>query len=137
MIILEIMMSLLKSVIRHEKVKFLIIGGYNTLFSLILGNLMYYFLPLNYTIIAIALYIISVTNSYMTYKIFLFKTKGNILKELIRANITYLSTFCLNLFLMFVFVSILQMEKIIAFNIASVIVVIVIYTMHKFFTFKQ
>lgn len=131
------MISNLKRLIANQKIKFLIVGGYNTSFSFALGNAMYYFLPFHYTVIAILSYIISVLNSYTTYKLFVFKTKGNVLHEIIKANITYISTFFLSLSLMFLSITILKINKVLAFNIVSVVIVTITYFAHNFFTFKN
>lgn len=119
----------------NPKIKFLVIGVYNTAFSLIIGNLAYYFIKLPYAVIAVIVYVISVSNSYFSYELFLFKTRQKLSKGLLKANITYLGTFLLNLALMFVFINIFGIDRVLAFNIVSVIVVVVLYFLHKHFTF--
>ncbi len=122
--------------IKHNReIKFLIVGGYNTVFSLALGNLCYYFLELPYPIIAVIVYVISVLNSYFSYEFLVFKTKQNRWKGLMKANATYLLAFFINLLLMFICINLLGMNKVLAFNIVSVIVVTIIYFLHRHFTF--
>ena len=130
------MFDKLINLLKHNReVKFLIVGGYNTAFGLVLGNLCYYFLELPYLVIAVIIHVISVLNSYFSYEFLVFKTKQNRWKGFMKANVIYLLAFFINLFLMFVFVSLLGVDKIIAFNIVTTIVVIMLYILHKNFTF--
>ena len=119
-----------------QKILFLIVGAYNTLFSLVFGNLCYYFLKLPYPIITAIIYIVSILNSYFNYEFFVFKTKQNISKGLSKASLSYLGAFLINLLLMFICIDLLNMNRITAFNIVSVIVVTLTYFLHKNFTYK-
>jgi putative flippase GtrA len=120
----------------NQELKFLFVGAYNTLFSFVVGNLCFYFIDLPYLVNMIIIYHISILNSYFCYKIFIFKTKGNVVRELVKANMTYLTTLMINLLLMFIAVKVLNFNKMLAFNIVSIIVVAITYFMHKNFTFK-
>lgn len=130
------MFKRLINLIKHNReIKFLIVGGYNTAFGLVLGNLCYYFLELPYPVIAVIVYVISVLNSYFSYEFLVFKTKQNRWKGFMKANATYLLAFVINLFLMFVAINLLGMNKVLAFNIITAIVVTIIYFLHRNFTF--
>ena len=120
-----------------REIKFLIVGAYNTIFSFALGNIFFYFLKLPYFIILAAVHVISIMNSYSSYKIFVFRTKGHVIKELLKANATYAAAFVINLLLMFIFINLLGMGRVLAFNISTIIVVATTYFLHKNFTFKN
>ena len=81
-----------------ESVRFLAIGGFNTLFgvadSLVMVKLMLLIVPTQpKTMGTVAIAISSVLNigvSFLTYKWFVFRTKGNYLKEYLRSLLIYL-----------------------------------------------
>ena len=136
LLLIKKMLNRLINLIKHNReVKFLIVGGYNTAFGLGFGNLCYYFLELPYPVIALTVYVVSVLNSYFSYEFFVFKTKQNRLKGLMKANATYLLAFLINLLLMFVCINLLGMNRVLAFNLVSAIVVTMLYFLHRHFTF--
>jgi len=65
-----------------ELIKFGMVGTWNTVFGYLLLFTMYHFFPkLHYMIIFYICNAIGLVNSYLCYKIFVFKTKKNYLKE--------------------------------------------------------
>lgn len=81
-----------------ESVRFLVIGGLNTLFgiadSLVMVKLMLLIVPTHpKTMGTVAIGLSSMINigvSFLTYKWFVFRTKGNYLKEYLRSLLIYL-----------------------------------------------
>lgn len=130
-------MNFILEIFYSQNFKFLLIGGINTLISLIIGNLLYFFLKFHYTIIATINHVICVFISFCMYRKFVFNTqKTPFLKSFLKANITYAVNLLLNLICMYIAIDLMHLSKNIAFNIVSIILIIVLYFMHKFFTFK-
>jgi putative flippase GtrA len=81
-----------------ESVRFLVIGGFNTLFGIVdsfvmvkLALLIVPSQPKTMGTVAIAVSsVINIGVSFLTYKWFVFRTKGNYLKEYLRSLLIYL-----------------------------------------------
>lgn len=65
-----------------EKLRFLLVGGYNTVISYLIYVLCLYFLEGNYSQLALLLsFLISSVNSYLTQKFYVFNTRGHYMRE--------------------------------------------------------
>jgi putative flippase GtrA len=121
-----------------EKIKYLIIGVWNTLFGYSIFIGLYYLLHerFNYLIILVFSYVVGITNSYICYKIFVFKTKGNYFAEYLRFFLVYGASFLINIILMPLFVEIMGLKPVPAQGIILFFTVIVGYLGHKHFSFN-
>jgi putative flippase GtrA len=121
-----------------QEIRFILVGGWNTLFSLALFIFLYTYLQdyLHYMIIAVICHILSVIQSFVTLKYFVFRTKGNLLQEYIRINITYLGVLVCSLLLLYVFCDIYNLDPRLATFINAIIIASLSYLLHKFFTFR-
>ena len=118
--------------------KFIIACVWNTIFGLALYSGVILVLgEKNYLILNIICNIIAITQSYLCYKFFVFKTKGNYLKEYIKMYATYGITTCIGFVLLFIFVNFFKLSAIYANIIATAIVVICCYFGHKLYTFRE
>ncbi len=123
----------------REKISYLIVGVWNTIFGFGLFSFLYFLLSniLSYGIILAISYVISVTNAFYLYKYFVFKSKGSIWKEYIKFSSVYLNIYLINLCLLYLL-------NLIAFNniyygqaISVSIIMLISYFSHKKFTFKK
>ena len=124
---------------RHEeKLRYLIVGGWNTVFGYLLFIVLYGLLGerVNYVAILVASYIVSITNAYFCYKFLVFKTKGNYLREYLRFYLVYGLAFLINLALLPVMVEILSINPVISQGLIVFFTVIVSYVGHKNFSFN-
>ena len=119
-----------------QKLRFLMVGGWNTLFSFFLFVLIFAKLQ-NYKLTLVISHLISVLQSFLTFKIFVFKSKGNFLKEYIKINIVYLIYFIINFILLFVAIQILGIYAVTAQLFITAIMVTLSYLMNKHFTFSN
>lgn len=121
-----------------REVRYILIGGWNTLFSLGLFITAYTLLKnfWHYMVIAVICHIFSVAQSFITLKYFVFRTKGNLLKEYIKINITYLGSLFGNLLLLYIFCSILSIDPRYASIMNAAIIAFFSYLLHKYFTFS-
>lgn len=122
----------------NNKINYIIAGIWNTLFSYVTFIVLYYSMKpfeLNIVVVLIFSQIICLTQAYITYKIFVFKTKGNYLQEYLRFYLVYGSSFSINLILIFLFVDIMNMNPIISQGIIACIVIILSYLGHTKYSF--
>lgn len=123
----------------EEQIHYLMVGGWNTLFGYLVFAGFFYMLKhrFHYEIIFIFSYIIGITNAYICYKFFVFKTKGGYLKEYLRFYLVYGSTLLINLLLLPFFVDILKIQPLVSQAIITIFTVIISYIAHKNFSFRK
>ena len=131
---------LLKAIARHWTViRYLIAGGYNTVFGFAVFTGLFFLLEsnLHYLGIAIITQIISITNSYIVYRVFVFKSRGRVLGEYLRIYVVYGVSFILGIALLALLVELAGLHPILAQFFVIIITVIVSYIGHSRFTFNQ
>lgn len=128
-----------KLLIRHEqKLRYLIIGGWNTVFGYaVFAALNWGLASVHYLVILTVSYIISITNAYVGYKLFVFRTKGNILKEYLRFYVVYGASFGFNVVALPVLVEGFTMNVYAAQALIIVITIAGSYLLHKHYSFKS
>ena len=121
-----------------EFIRFLIAGAWNTAFGYGVFILLFY-MPwkLHYIVVLILSNIITITNAYFCYKIFIFKTRGNYLREYLRFYGVYGITFGINLLLLPVFVEILKIHPVISQGMVLSVTIFASYFGHKHFSFRR
>ncbi len=128
-------------------VRYLLVGGWNTLFGYSLFAFLTYVLtgviPFAYMTASILSNIIAITVGYIGYKLFVFRTTGNYLREYLRFYVVYGASAALNLVLLPFLVAGLNLitaEKVYAPYIAgallTVVTVLVSFFGHRNFSFR-
>ncbi len=87
-------------------------------------------------LIGIASNVISISMSFIVYKIFVFRTDGNWLNEYLRCYVIYGSTSVISIFVLWVTVSKMSLNIYMAQAIAILCSVIFSYLGHKKYTFR-
>ncbi|MFH1362091.1 MAG: GtrA family protein [bacterium] len=124
---------------RHrEKINYLLVGGWNTVFGFCVFAALYYLFgqKIHYLFLLVISNVISITNAYVGYKIFVFKTRGNYLKEYLRFYVVYGFTFGINFVFLPLIVEFFQVNPVMAQAFFIGINVVISYTGHKRFSFK-
>jgi putative flippase GtrA len=123
----------------REKILYLITGGWNTVFGYGSFALLYYFLSghVNSLVILTISYVISITNSYIGYKLFVFRTKGGIIREYLRFYVVYGGSFIVNIVLLPVLVDRYKFNAYLSQAGIVMATILGSYLMHKKFTFKR
>lgn len=118
--------------------RYLIIGGLNTLFGYFCGILLYYFFIKKIDIIFILIIsnILSITFSFLTYKLFVFKTPGNWLKEYIKCYVVYGSASVIGISMTWFFLDIIGINIWFSQAISTLMVIFFSYYGNSKFTFK-
>jgi putative flippase GtrA len=120
-----------------EKVRYLLVGGYNTVvgYGLFLVLQTWLGSDLHYLVVLTLAFFLSVGHSFAMLKLFVFRTIGNWRREYLRANISYLLLFAINAALLSGFVDGLHTEPRLAQLYCTVIVAALGYVIHKKFSF--
>lgn len=129
------MMSLFKS----DKVRYLLAGAWNTLFGYSLGVGLYLLLAkqLHTSAIALIANILAITMSFLTYKLFVFKTYGNWRSEYLKACVVYSNIAILSILLVWIFVDLFNVNIWISQALTIISTVGISYFGHKKFTFGR
>ncbi len=145
-----------------EKLRFLLVGGYNTLSSLIFFWLVSLCFGAGSYLLALAInHLITVTQSFLTFKLFVFRadTSGflrhegvaltfgklfsnflpikNSVLEYARAHMVYVFYFLVNSIMLYFFVDFCGFGVMSSQIISVAILTSAVFVLHKFFTFKN
>lgn len=120
-----------------EKIRFILVGGFNTVFGFAMFTLLHILLSsiLHYLITLIISNFIATLVAFLMLKFFVFQTQGNYLKEFIRCYITYLTILILNALLLYVSVDYLNYPIVLTQFCITIVLVIISYLGHKYFSF--
>ena len=129
----------LLKLVRDQRLAFLVIGGVNTVlsygffvgFEILLGDRTGYIVALVLTHLA------SVPCAFLLYRWFVFRVRGNFLRDLGRFELVYLSAFLMNLAVLPILVEWANLPVIAAQTIVVLISVGVTFFGHKHFSFRR
>jgi len=129
------------------KIKFLLVGGWNTVFGFLIFILLYklfskvfvidYFA---YTTAQIIGTFLSIINAFICHRYFTFKSQSRgkkILFEFFRFAMTYVVLFIIGLILLPFFVEVLKIKAVVSLIILNLIVIVTSYFGHSRFSFKK
>jgi len=130
--------SKIKIFINKRGLRYVVVGGVNTLFGYLLTVFLFYLLvnKIEIIIILVISNILSISFSFLTYKLFVFKTLGNWVKEYARCYLVYGGISVVGISLTWLFLDIFHINIWIAQAISILIVIIFSYHGHKKFTFR-
>lgn len=126
---------------RHsQKVQYLLIGGWNTVFGYAAFTILYYYgtvrFQLHYIIPLLLSHIVSVTSAYFAYKRFVFKTKGNFAKEYYRFCTFYWFALAANLIILPALVGLLGLDPVISQGLFTIAAAGSSYCWHTYYSFS-
>lgn len=127
----------------EEKLRFLVVGVWNTLFSVALLWALERSIPhdanslLQKQLILTLVWVIAVTQNFFTFKLLVFRTKGNWLREYGKMYVTYSATFVIQSVLIQLISGRFGVSLFIANIPVIFIVTILSYLGHKYFTFRH
>lgn len=121
-----------------QKLRFLLVGGYNTVFSYLLFAGLLWGFDGQYEQMALALsFAISSINSFWTQKIYVFASKEPAWPEFVRCLGTWGISYVLNAVLLLILVDGLNTNAYIAQGIVLAILTVFSWIMLKYFAFKS
>ena len=126
------------SMFQSRKVRYLIVGGANTLIGYSLGVGLYYVLSptLHILLIGAISSVLAISVSFTTYKLFVFRTRGHWLTEYLRSYVIYGGMALLGIILLWVLVDSMQLPIWLAQGVSILITVVISYVGHARFTFR-
>lgn len=118
--------------------RYLLAGTSNTCFGYFSSIGLYYALNafLNLSWILVITSIVSITFSFLTYKLYVFRTTGNWIKEYLKCYLVYGITSVFSGTFIWYLVERAAIEYWIAQGMAVFIIVLISYILHRNFTFK-
>ncbi len=126
--------------LRHaQKLHYLLIGGWNTVFGYGVFIALYYgtaHFNIHYVVVLVLSQVINVTSAYFLYKRFVFKTKGNLIREYCRFCTFYWLSFAANLILLPASVELLGLNPVISQGLLIVVTAVTSYLWHARYTFR-
>ena len=122
----------------EEIINYLIVGGMTTLVSISIYALFTKCFHINYMIANVISWIISVLFAYITNRIFVFKSKSeNIVLEIYQFFKYRIFSFLIEIFLMYVFVELINIDDMISKVIVQIIVIVLNYVFSKLIVNKK
>lgn len=121
----------------NQKIRFLLVGGFNTLFSLLLFSTGIKFSGFSYGVVLTATYFISINLSIISMRWLVFCGKGNLLKEYTKAWGVYLSMLLLNYLSLWLMIEKFELNAIIAQLIYTIVSTVLIFYIHRNVTFRN
>ncbi len=123
----------------RAKIQYLLVGGWNTIFGYAVFVALYYATPrftLHYEVVLILSQIINVTNAYILYKNFVFRSKGHFFQEYCRFCAFYWLSFVVNLVLLPLLVEWLHQDPMLSQGLLTLGTAVTSYFWHANYTFS-
>jgi putative flippase GtrA len=127
-------MNTIKKLLHRTEIRFLLVGGFNTVLSYVILLVLDFLLP--YRIAYGISFVIGVTINFFTHKHITFRSKGKASKELIKFICVYLALFFFGLFALHILIDVLGLAHWLAFGIQIVCNAVLSYFGHKYVSFR-
>lgn len=121
----------------NEICRYLLAGTINTIVGYCIFLIMLYVLNVNLYYSNIVGYIFGLIMAYILNKLFVFKSKITTKNSIYRFFIAFIFSFFINLFVLFIFVDILNQSPAISQIIAMTFYTIIFFLFNKFYVFKD
>jgi putative flippase GtrA len=120
-----------------QPLAYLVVGGWNTLFGVGIYALAYALLHarFHYLVLLVACNILAITNAYICYKHFVFRTRGNWLREYLRFYAVYGLAMLLGMGLVVLLVRFLGMHPVVANIVTTLVTIVCSFFGHKHVSF--
>jgi len=125
--------------IRSRGLRYLLAGGWNTIFGYGVGVWLYKLLSPEWHVLWIGALtnVMAITMSFLTYKLFVFRTKGNWLREYMRTYVVYGGAALVGMLLLWMLVDGFRIPIWISQGIVIGVTVLFSYLGHSRFTFAR
>jgi putative flippase GtrA len=124
---------------RREKLLYLAVGAWNTLFGYGVWALLQFLLGayLPYLLVLVLAWPIVVMNAYIGYRYIVFRSKGRVLTELPRFSLVYLATLIANIVLLPIALRVMPFSIYVVEALFTMGIVVSSYLGHKYFSFRD
>ncbi len=129
----------LAGVLSDRRTRYLLAGGFNTAIGYAVGVGLYLLLShcLHIVVIGLLANVLSISVSFVTYKLFVFRTRGLWLSEYLRSYVVYGTSALLGVGLLWVFVKGISLNIWLAQGMVIASGVAISYVGHATFTFRR
>lgn len=128
--------NLIKYYLEKRFIRFLLVGGINTIVGYGTFAIFIYF-NYHYYFSYIMSYVIGIANSYIWNKLFTFKSKNKSYRELLRFISVYLISFVIGSIFLYTAVDMLKINEYVAGLINLIFVTLISWIGHNKFSFKE
>ena len=118
-----------------DKIRFILVGGFNTVFAYVLFVILSCFI--GYNISLILTYIVATNLSIFTMRYYVFASKGKWLEQYTKALFTYVLLILANYVFLYVAIEIMQQKVWVAQAEYTILSTITLYLVHKKINFKN
>ncbi len=121
----------------NQKIRFLLVGGFNTVFAYGVFAFLFAFIQLPYMWALIVQYFITINVSILTMRYYVFRSEGNFLTEYCKAWSVYILMFIFNSVVLSFLVEICNIAELYAQALYLTVSTILTYVLHKYFSFLR
>ncbi len=121
----------------NQKIRFILVGGFNTVLAYCLFAGLYQFAGLNYNLALITQNIITINVSFLTMRYYVFQSHGIFWREYVKTFSVYIGMYFLNAFVLNLLVIVLKLPPLIAQAVYLTVSTITTYLLHKYFSFRR
>lgn len=132
-------MNMLNSIYKkyEEVINYLIFGVLTTVVSIVSYFVFAKLFNINYLVSNIISFILSVLFAFVTNKLYVFKSKNKVMKELVSFFSSRIFTFFIDMIMMYILVSVLKFDDMISKLITQFVVIVLNYVLSKLFVFRN
>lgn len=121
----------------NQKIRFLLVGGYNTVFSYVLYALFLYCFETQVQLSLFLSYALTSVHNYLTQKFFVFNTRGSYVKEYLKCVVVWALSYALNAALLGALTHVFEINPYAAQVLAQIVVIMFNYVFLKYFAFQS
>lgn len=123
----------------NEKLRFLIVGAYNTTFGYVVFMIFYYILheQIHYLAIALLSHMVAVTSAFVLHRKVVFRSQVGLLPSFLRFNLSTATALLFSLVGMFLLVDFLGVRPLYAQAFVTCVTVVISYVLHRYYTFRE
>lgn len=127
----------LRTRLADQRVRFVIVGAWNTLFGYLAFLTLYACLhdSLHYLIIGVLAHFVAVVQAFTAHRVFVFRSHAGWVAEFARFNLVQLASLCYGLAGLWLLVSIAHLNPLVAQGAVLLTAVALTYIAHRRFTF--
>ncbi len=122
-----------------QRVRFLLVGGYNTVFGYLVFSGMYLLFErwIHYLVIGLLAYIVSLINSFTAYRLLVFQSAAPWRKAFVRFNSAQLIAMGCGMACLYVLVEFVHLSPILSQGLVIFASAVLTYLLHKYFSFPD
>ena len=122
-----------------EKLRFLVVGAWNTAFGYLAFVVAYFLLRqwLHYLVIMLIAHFVSVCNAFVGHKFLVFRRDGHLLADFLRFNMSYVGTLLFGLAALPILVEVFGIHLLISQGLLVVVTTVSSYFLHKKLSFRR